>query len=152
MAHELTHFALSALPLPRWLDESLAMHFEDQVGGGEPALADRLGSVFEAVTTSALMREFRDWWTEEKMQGFWHGDLWNSEEDEQALCYEMSRLIFRLLRQAVDGAPQRFRAFIGSAEATDAGAAAARKHLGIPLGTLAAEILGEGDWDPRPFR
>jgi hypothetical protein len=153
LTHELTHFALSALQLPRWLDEALAMHFEDQLAGGEPALADRLGSVFEAITTTELLREFRGWWTEEKMQGFWHGDLWNSEEDEQSLCYEMSRQIFRVLRQAVDGAPQHFRAFIGgAADAEDAGQASAREHLGFSPGQLAAQILGEGNWEPRAFR
>lgn len=152
LAHELTHFALGALPLPRWLDESLAMHFEDQLGGGELPLADRLGCVFEAVSTSALMREFCGWWTEDRMQGFWRGDLWNSEDDEQSLCYEMSRMLFRVLRQPVEKAPLRFRAFIRAADAADAGEAAAREHLGVPLGELASEILGPGDWAPRPFR
>jgi hypothetical protein len=152
MTHELTHFALAGLALPRWLDESLAMHFEDQLAGGEPSMADRLGCVFEAVSTASLVREFRSWWTGERMQGFWHGDLWNSPEDEQALCYEMSRQVFRLLRQSVEGAPPRFRAFIGSASAGDGGEAAAREHLGFSLGMLAEELLGPGDWAPRSFR
>ena len=150
LAHELTHNALCQLPLPRWLDEALAMSFEDQLGGGEPSIADRLGASFEAVGTRGLLRNFADWWTEEKMQGFWGGALWNSAEDEQSHCYEMARIIFRIIRQSVDGAPGRFRAFVGDADAMDGGQVAAKEHLGLSLGEVAADFLGEGDWEPQP--
>jgi len=151
LAHELTHDALCELPLPRWLDEALAMHFEDRLGGGEWTIEDRLGPHFEAIGTRAILREFKDWWTEERMQGFWSGELWNSAEDEQAFCYEMARTVFRLLRQAVNNAPGPFRAFVGDANRKDGGEAAAEEHLGISLGALAEEFLGPGDWTPEPL-
>ena len=84
------------------------------------------------------------------MQGFWSGSLWNSAGDEQSHCYEMARTIFRIMRQSVDGAPGRFRAFIGEADAKDAGEAAAQDHLGLSLGEVAADFLGGGDWEPQP--
>ena len=150
MAHELTHNALCHLKLPRWLDEGIAMSFEDQLGGGEVALADRLGATFEGVGTRALMAEFTDWWTPERVQGFWSGELWNSEQDERALCYELARLLFRLIRQSADGNRAHFRSFIGEAGADDAGEAAAQQYLGRSLGDLVMVILGEGDWSPEP--
>ncbi len=150
LAHELTHDALCELTLPRWLDEALAMHFEDRLGGGEWTIEDRLGPHFEVIGTRAILREFKDWWTEERMQGFWSGELWNSEEDEQAFCYEMARTVFRLLRQAVNNAPGPFRAFVEDADRKDGGEAAAVQHLGLSLGDLAAEFLGPGDWEPNP--
>lgn len=150
VAHEFSHHALHDLDLPRWLDEAIAMHFEDQLGGGEYPIADRLGPHFEVIGTNALLREFRNWWTEERMQGFWNGDLWNSEDDEQAFCYEMARIIFRILHQSINGASGPFRKFVGDARRADAGEKAAQRHLGCSLGDLAGQFLGDGDWSPIP--
>jgi hypothetical protein len=152
LTHELTHHALGRLDLPRWLDEALAMSFEDQMAGSESALADRLGSSFEGISTRALLQEFAAWWTEERLQGFWSGSLWNSEDDEQGFCYEMSRILFRLLTQASHHATVRLRQFIGEASWNDAGEAAAQQHLGLGLGEVAAEFLGDGNWAPAPKR
>ena len=152
LAHELTHHAVCQLALPRWLDEALAMSFEDQSAGSETSIADRLGASFEAIGTRALLKEFAAWWTEERLQGFWSGSLWNSEDDEQAFCYEMSRILFRVLSQTTYHAKDRFRRFISDAHFSDAGEAASQQHLGLSLGEAAADFLGEGDWEPHPFR
>jgi len=152
LAHELTHNALCQLGLPRWLDESLAMSFEDRLAGSEISIADRLGASFEAIGTRALLREFASWWTEERLQGFWSGTLWNSEDDEQAFCYEMSRILFRILSQTLHQAPERFRRFISDAQICDGGEASAQEHLGLSLGEAAAEFLGEGEWEPQSSR
>ena len=152
LAHELTHNALARLSLPRWLDEALAMSFEDQLAGSEISIADRLGASFEAIGTRALLQEFAAWWTEERFQGFWSGTLWNSEDDEQAFCYEMSRVLFRILSQTTHHAPERFRRFVSDAHFSDAGEASAHQHLGFSLGEAAHEFLGEGEWEPQPFR
>lgn len=150
LAHELTHEALQPLSLPRWLDEALAMSFEDQLGGGEPSLEHRLGHQFEVIGSRALLREFFAWWTEERLQGFWSGQLWNSEDDEQSFCYEMSRLIFKVIRGQADRNHTGFRNFVRDADWDDGGAAAAEEHLGLCLGEAAASLLGEGDWKPDP--
>lgn len=152
LAHELTHHALSQRILPRWLDEALAMSFEDQLAGSENSVADRLGASFEASGTRALLAEFAAWWSEDRLQGFWNGRLWNSEDDEQAFCYEMSRILFRLLTQANHRAPERLRHFIRDAAWEDAGEASAQQHLGFSLGEAAADFLGNGDWTPDPAR
>lgn len=150
LAHELTHEALHPLSLPRWLDEALAMSFEDQLGGGEPSIEQRLGHQFEVIGTKALLKEFFAWWTEERLQAFWSGQLWNSEDDEQSNCYEMSRLIFKLIRQHVHKDAAAFRNFVKEAEAIDGGETAALGYLGLSLGEIAASLLGEGEWAPDP--
>lgn len=152
LTHELTHHALTQLSLPRWLNEALAMSFEDQLAGSETSIADRLGASFEALGTRALLQEFAAWWTEERLQGFWNGRLWNSEDDEQAFCYEMSRILFRLLTQSSHHAPDRLRQFIRAASWIDAGESAAQQHLGLSLGDAASDFLGDGNWTPDPAR
>ena len=149
LAHELTHNALCQLQLPRWLDEALAMSFEDKLAGSEVSISDRLGASLDGIGTRALLQEFAAWWTEERLQGFWSGTLWNSEDDEQAFSYEMSRVLFRILSQTTHNAPERLRRFVRDAQFEDGGEAAAQDHLGLSLGEVAAEFLGEGDWEPR---
>ena len=150
LAHEFSHKTLCDLKLPRWLDEGIAMYFEDKLGGGERSIADRLGGHFEAVGTQALLREFREWWTEDRMQGFWSGDLWNSEEDEQAFCYEMARIIFGILRGIVGRESDRFRDFLKDVRREDAGEGSSRRHLRVSLGDMAEQFLGAGEWTPIP--
>lgn len=150
LAHEFSHKTMCDLTLPRWLDEGIAMYFEDKLGGGEASISDRLSGHFEAVNTQAMLREFRAWWTEERLQGFWSGDLWNSEEDEQAFCYEMARIVFGILRGVIGKASDRFRSFLKDARREDAGEKSAERHLGVSLGDVATEFLGEGNWTPVP--
>lgn len=151
LAHEFSHYTFCGeLDLPKWLDEAIAMHFEDRFGGGEESIEFRLGHYFEVSGTKAILEEFKAAWTEERLQGFWSGDLWSSEEDDNAFCYEMARILFTMIRQSLTGGPAQFRAFLQNARWEDAGENAAQEHLGYSLGDLAAQFLGEGNWAPRP--
>lgn len=129
IAHELTHACLSHLHIPAWLNEGLAVGCERQIcphpGVQDPALA-----------------RHQAYWTPARLQAFWCGRSFLQQDEGQELSYALALLLVQGL--AADDWP-RLRDFARQAQAGDAGAAAAREHLGLDLGAALAHLLGRDD-------
>lgn len=135
LAHELTHNLLVTLPLPTWLNEALAMLFEDSIASTPWSLdADNV----------AL---HRDYWNSETIQQFWAGTAFHDVE-AQPLAYELSKILLSLIQTEVRPSAEVFRRFIQHAEYSDAGSMACRVNLNWELGDLAGRFLGPGEWGP----
>lgn len=140
IAHELTHACVRHLPLPLWLNEGLAVNTERQLVGG--------GSL---VTPREMHAKHMKFWNAEIIQEFWSGDSFKRPDEGNELSYDLGRL---LVEQFAMDWP-RFAAFANAADYEDAGAAAAREHLGVELGTAVAAILereNSAGWAPDPKR
>lgn len=138
LVHELVHALVARLPLPIWLNEALAMAFE----------ADIAGSAHEPLTRELAARH-REYWTASTIQDFWLGRAF-SDVDGQELSYSLSRVLLHLIHTEICPPEGEFRSFVSCADWTDAGSAAAKEHLDIPLENLVAAFLGPSDWEPRP--
>ena len=128
ITHELVHRALGHLSLPSWADEGLAV-------------------AITAETEARWVRWERGqdyWWQGERIQAFWSGEAFHRPESAD-VAY---RLAYLFIRQTARN--QGFKEFIRHAGADDAGAAAAREHLGMSLGKALSSLLGERDWEPQP--
>jgi len=136
IAHELTHCLMQHLPLPAWLNEGIAVNTEHQLfPPGRP--------LYTPDETHQMHLEF---WNEATIQEFWSGKSWRRADEGNRLSYDMAKH-FVLLASQDYGA---FRDFANAADWADGGDAAARRHLGFPVEHLAAAVLGEGPWAPRP--
>jgi hypothetical protein len=137
IAHEMTHEALSPLRLPLWLDEGLAVSTERRLGGRGRA-APRLHE---------LHGQHVAFWNDREIAGFWTGRSFFRTDEGQALSYELAHL---LVQQASRDWPV-FCAFVQDARRADAGAAAAKAHLGVTLGAWVATLLTGAPatgWEP----
>jgi len=135
VVHELTHDSLSHLPLPGWLDEGLATSVESQLmGDGGP------------VVRKEDLEDHRLLWAEGGIQEFWSGDAVHRPDDRSRLAYPLARMIVHVLSRDFP----RFRRFVLLASYVDAGEAAAVEVFGRGLGGVVEQLLGSGDWAPRP--
>lgn len=135
--HELTHNLVAHLPLPAWLNEALAMGFEADLGSDAFAL------------THELVGRHRGYWNSDTIQTFWQGIAFH-DIDGQEVAYSLAQTLLQLIQREVGPAPEDFRRFVLRADASDAGAVAAREHLGVKLEELVSSFLGPGEWAPRP--
>jgi hypothetical protein len=147
LAHEMTHASLMHLTLPAWLEEGITQYVQF---GSSPNT--------QHVLTEDDIKGAKWFWQQTGLGSFWWGHGFHTPGRTQQYSYQLSDWLFRLLtdehRPAWFGLfgtknRKRFLDFIANANAEDAGAASAEKHLGYSLGTLAAKILGPGDWEPR---
>ena len=139
VAHEMTHGCLAHLPLPLWLDEGLAVNTERRLAGRVPDLC----------TPEEMRAKLLRFFGEAEVQEFWSGVSFRRTDDGNLLSYELARIFVEHL--AADWS--RFARFVNAAHYGDAGAAAAREHLGVELGAMAAALLERGDaapYEPRP--
>ena len=134
IAHELTHCYVRSLPLPLWLNEGLAVTFENEICMNRPLRMDpdRLG-------------EHQEFWNEETIQEFWEGRSFRRTDEGIDLSYELARYCVRAL--AHDREP--FIEFAKNAKFEDGGEAAAVAVYGGSLGGLIEQFFGPGDWTPR---
>jgi hypothetical protein len=130
LAHEMTHNLLVDLPLPRWLDEALAMAFE----------ADIAGSSREPLTPELSERHL-EYWNSSTIQDFWTGASFGTPEGQE-LSYSLARILLQLIRSDIRPAPDEFRRFVLASDWHDAGAIACREHLNIELYELTGRFLG----------
>lgn len=140
IAHELTHAALAHLQLPLWLDEGLAVNTERRVATVPPPRH----------TPRELDAMHRCFWGDAEIQQFWTGASFQRPDDGNLLSYELARILVEQFSRD-NWAP--FARFVAEADRDDAGAAAARDHLGVDLGAAAAALLGRDTataWSPRP--
>lgn len=135
IAHELTHYYVSSLPLPLWLNEGLAVTFENEICCNRPLRMD-----------PDRLAEHHAFWNEDTIQEFWDGRSFRRTDEGIELSYELARYCVRAL--AHDRVP--FIEFAKNATFEDAGEAAAVAVYGGSLGGLIEQFFGPGDWAPRP--
>lgn len=129
IAHEMTHGFVSHLPLPKWLNEGIAVNMELRLTGfgGPPYPPGEMAARHAA------------FWDELRVQQFWSGDSYSDPRAEaNTLSYDLGRILVEQL--STDWS--RFASFVREANWRDAGAAAAKEHFGVSLGTLAAAVAG----------
>lgn len=136
-AHELCHSYLTHLGLPNWLDEAITCGVEHSVAGSNPYELDR-----------EMIRRHQDYWTEEKIAGFWTGASFHAHDEGQELSYHLARFILNSLNEGGRTPRQAMEEFFLNARWEDAGQSAALEILGVSLGDCGAALLGEGDFDP----
>jgi hypothetical protein len=138
LAHEMTHNLLADLPVPRWLDEALAMAFQADISG-----LDR-----ESISKD-LIRRHREYWDTCTIQEFWTGSSFGTPTGQE-LSYGLARVLLDLIYHDLRPEPANFRRFVLAADWHDGGLRACREHLEVELGELAGGFLGAGDWGPKP--
>src|SRR5688572_30116699 len=134
LAHELTHCYLRSLPLPLWLNEGLAVTFENEICFNRPLRMD-----------PDALAEHRAFWNEETIQEFWNGQSFARTDEGNGLSYDLARYCVRAL--AHDPVP--FIEFARSATYEDGGETAAMNIFGGSLGGLIEQFFGPGSWAPR---
>jgi hypothetical protein len=152
IVHELTHDCLAHKPLPRWLDEGVAMTLERAIGpphsypgqGEQNLLYTRSINWQPPLMWEELAERHFAFWTEEKIQHFWAGTSFYEPGDSNELSYSLGEVLVKLLSERPG-----FIAFLEKADQGDAGQTAALDILGIDLGDTAATFLGKGNWRPR---
>ena len=135
VAHELTHALVSHLPLPRWLNEGMAVNLES-------SLCPRYGRRLEL----SWIERHQSWWDGQSVQEYWSGLAFDQADKLSELSYELAWVTVRSLAEDYE----TFRLFASEASYEDAGQSASHKHFGHGLGMHFEAILGEGDWDPNP--
>lgn len=139
IVHELTHACVHHLPLPRWLNEGLAVNTEQRlspVANPRPDLPK-------------LHARHRSFWNAERIQSFWNGQSFFDVGPPNELSYDLARLLVAHL--AADW--NVFRNFVLQASHEDAGAQAANDGLDVALGALVCALLDREpspDWEPAP--
>lgn len=126
IAHELTHSCLEHLDLPTWLNEGLAENTKGRL----------TRSARPQFTPQQMHEKHLAFWNEARIQEFWKGDAFY-EPDAQNLAYDLARIIVEQLATDWD----TLKAFALAAKEEDAGAAAARQHLGVDLGEYVCALL-----------
>jgi len=137
IAHEMAHAFVSHLPLPLWLNEGLAVNTEQRLAGAHPAHS-----------AQEMHARHLAYWGELEIQEFWSGESFLRTDDGNLLSYDLARLIVGHFGQDWDV----FKAFVLTADAADAGAAAAHEHFGADLGEIACALLEREhshEWSPR---
>jgi hypothetical protein len=138
IAHEMTHGCLGHLPLPAWLNEGLAVNVEHRLAGTR-----------SSHTPQQMRAKHLAFWCEEEVQQFWSGKSFLRADDGNLLSYDLARLIVE--HMARNWEP--FRSFVLAADCMDAGATAAREHLGVELGQVVCALLEReplAAWSPDP--
>lgn len=145
IAHELTHSCLGHLPIPAWLNEGLAVNTERRLC---PPPSDAFG---HRPSPQQMHARHQAFWRAAEIQEFWSGQSFLRADDGNELSYDLARI---LVAQFASDWP-RFQQFALAAHIADGGAAAAREHLGVELGDVAAALLGspaDAGWAPDPRR
>lgn len=139
IAHEMTHNAVTHLPLPMWLNEGIAVSTEKLLTYRQANHQDSIDKI----------NKHRDYWTPERVQEFWSGESFVRTDEGNELSYDMAQHIVQLLGRDWSS----FARFTRAAHRDDGGAAAAREVLRLDLGHLAAAAIGmpeQANWSPRP--
>jgi hypothetical protein len=135
LVHELAHDVLTTLPIPGWLNEGIACAVERALLGQDPL-----------VVTKEDLGLLGECWSDGAIQAFWSGDAIHRPDDGSRLAYMLAELCVHSLSRDF----AKFREFVRTADASDAGDAAARAVYGGGLGPLIARFLGPGEWSPEP--
>ena len=128
IAHEMTHGCVAHLPLPRWLDEGLAVNTERRLADSGPPL----------YTPQQMDEKHRAFWSDKEVQEFWSGESFFRADDGNLLSYDLARIMVE--QMAKDW--KRFKPFVLAADRADAGALAAREQHGVELDGYVCVLLG----------
>jgi hypothetical protein len=127
IAHEMTHGCVANLPLPLWLNEGLAVNTEQRLTGSGASL----------YMLQELREKHRAFWGEKEIQQFWSGSSFDRTDDGNRLSYDLARIMVEQMAKHWE----QFKRFVLAADRTDAGALAARRHLGVDLGDYVCALL-----------
>jgi hypothetical protein len=136
--HELAHNLLAHLPLPRWLNEGLAIAFE---GAPDPVRGPAWALDAETI------HKHRAYWNVDTIQEFWGGFSFDTIEGQQ-LSYNLAFVMLDMVYREIQPSPEAFRRFVRGADWHDAAAASVHEHLEVELEELVENFLGPGDWAP----
>jgi hypothetical protein len=134
LAHELSHNCLAHLRLPLWLNEGVAVRLQKFVASQPRPILDR-----------ELAALHRSHWTETNIQAFWAGTSFQEVSDVRKLSYSLSEILVHLLCNEHN----TFLEFICHATYVDGGQTAALDYMGVSLGDVVSEFLGQGNWRPQ---
>lgn len=152
LSHEMSHACVSHLPLPRWLDEGVAMTLQKMIGDIPPpesmsnvqAIWNIQSNWSAPVLWGELAERHHEFWTEENIQGFWAGTTYLEPGDASELSYSLGEILLNLITQD----HKNWLDFLASAHHDDAGQTAALNCFGVGLGEIAGTFLGPGEWRP----
>ena len=134
--HELVHLRLTDFSPPVWLEEGLAEYLPQFMLDRHTFTLDR-----------EMVRRHKAYWSATSLEPFWAGESFDTIDDGRELSYHLAEL---LVRNLIADHPRSMRTFVQQASWEDAGAAAAQSCFGRTLGQIAAQFLGEGQWEPNP--
>jgi hypothetical protein len=135
----LTHGCLAHLPIPVWLNEAMAMRMEDAICHSNSLTLDR-----------GIYQQHRTHWNSQTIQQFWTGESWEIPNQGFDLSYNLAQVIWRKIEVDLGAPREAVLEFISSADKKDAGETACNRILGVTLGELVGDFLGEGDWRTKP--
>ena len=135
-AHEFSHNLTFHLPLPPWLNEGIAMYIEQRIGGG-------------ATPHASELIETRSYWTPATIQEFWSGAAFRSVDGQKA-AYALAAMLFRTILMDLRPTPEALQKFVLASDCHDAGTHACKRYLGESVENIAAILLGDADWSPKP--
>lgn len=141
LVHELTHGCLGHLPVPAWLNEALAMRMEETICGSDIFYLDR--EIFEKHVAH---------WDDATIQQFWTGESWEIPGDSFDLSYNLAQVLWRKIETDLGASRSAILEFASKANVKDAGEDACRLILGLSLGEIVADFLGDGRWAPDPAK
>lgn len=139
LVHELTHSCLAHLPIPSWINESLAMRMENMICGTDVFYFD-----------GEIRDRHRAFWNSQTIQHFWSGISWNIPGDSHELSYNLAYLLWQKLEFQLKIPHETLLDFILQSDCQDAGEGACRNVLSTSLADLIGPYLGKGDWRPKP--
>jgi hypothetical protein len=148
LVHELTHASLIGRELPLWLEEGVTQLVEQALAGRQPLQL-----------TTKMAAAHKRYWRRFGLQAFWDGSAFTRPSRGQEAAYKLSEVLLLTLLSdyqprwfgLVRGHQAKLAGFLSTANASDAGEAAAQKHLGMSVADLAARYLGPGPWTPAPI-
>jgi hypothetical protein len=94
-------------------------------------------------TPQQMHAKHRAFWGETEIQEFWSGKSFLRNDDGNMLSYDLARILVSQLSRDWS----RFRKFVLNANAADAGAVSAAKHLNLELGVAVSALLEQGQAD-----
>lgn len=132
LAHELTHYCLTGISWPLWLEEGVVQSVENLVTRQLPYILDR-----------EMVGRHQNYWNREKIRDFWVGRSFSFPDEGSELSYHLSRFLLEAAGQC--GRDTLF-AFLNKAHYRDAGFEAMQSALGFSPDEILADLLGDGDW------
>ncbi len=138
LVHELTHALMKNCTLPLWLEEGVTQMMEDAVFG--------YSNNYYGISREGLESHI-NYWGQEGLYSFWIGDSFFCSDEGQGLSYSLALI---LTQNLLSRGRQKFLRLLQEVKFSDLGSSAILEIYGLELSDLAADFLGEGEWDYAP--